>query len=1179
MGLVHKRLFLGLSLAMFGAGTAQAQVVISQVYGGGGNSGAPYSHDYVELFNRGTTPVELGGKSVQYGSAANALGTGASLIVELPNVSLNPGQYFLVQLAAGANTAAPALPTPDATGSTAMSATTGKVALAEGTTGLNCGTATNACDARIIDLVGFGTANYFEGSNPAPAPSNTRAIFREDNGCTDTDNNRADFAAAAPAPRNSASPRNQCDGAVGTPELSIADAQVAEGNIGTTDMHFTVTLNVAAPEGGVRFDYATENGTAIAGTDYQAANGTITIAEGSTSAVVTVRVIGNTTPEPDKQFYVNISNIEGAEGARLRATGTIINDDVATVAIHAIQGEGQRSPYENQVVSTTGIVTARKNNGYFIQTPDGQDDGNPLTSEGLFIFTGAAPAAEIVPGTDVLVTGTVIEYVPTADPYQLPLTELTNVTTVVRSQNNPLPAPTVLTLADVSADGRLDQLERFESMRVTAESFTVVAPTGGNVNETNATGSSHGRFAVVLTGTERPMREAGLPKVDPEPVGNTATDLPRWDMNPELIAVNSRTLGLPSVDVAAGCKIIEQSLVGPLDYGFRNFIILPEVTPNVQCNGADQPRASTVPGADHATFATYNLQRFFDTEANGPGPRLTAEALERRLNKASIGIRDYLHSPDVLGVTEVENLSVLTTLANRINADALANGQANPGYVAYLLEGNDVGGIDVGYLVRTGDVADGVARVAVNSVEQRGADTLFAEPDGSNSLLNDRPPLVLDAVVHFADGRQYPVTSIVVHHRSLSNSNNDAPGSRGWESAGARVRAKRQAQAEYLATLIQTKQSENPERQIVVLGDFNAFEFNDGLTDVMGVVTGNPSPDNTTVVPGDGSSPVSPALHNATLLTAPSERYSFTFDYNAQSLDHVLYSQSIVDSPLVQGISVSHARLNADFPEIARNDANSPLRLSDHDPTVLLLQVAALQYADLDLSAEAMADSVEVGGQLQFSAVLSNQGPDAAQGLGVGFALNAPLADLQISAGAGFTCQSPSVTASVTSVSCSANAMDNAAEAVFVLSASAAEALAGDTVEMVASATAQTADPDDSNNSATAEILVTSTAVSVPELVLATPVTGLSGDAGDSLLYRIEVPAGTRSLRIMSYGGSGDVSMYAAQGRQPSSMDYDRLSRRPGNNEVIQVMNPAEGTWYIRLVGERAFRNVSLQAR
>lgn len=179
-------------------------VVISQVYGGGGNSGAPYTHDFVELFNRGTTPVSLSGWSIQYASATGTGNFGASStqITELPNVTLQPGQYYLVQQAGGA--AGVALPTPDLVDPTpiAMAAAAGKVGLVSTASPLGCNGSSTPCSAtqlaQIVDLVGYGSANFFEGSSAAPALSNTTAALRKGNGCTETDNNATDFEAAAP---------------------------------------------------------------------------------------------------------------------------------------------------------------------------------------------------------------------------------------------------------------------------------------------------------------------------------------------------------------------------------------------------------------------------------------------------------------------------------------------------------------------------------------------------------------------------------------------------------------------------------------------------------------------------------------------------------------------------------------------------------------------------------------------------------------------------------------------------------------------------------------------------------------------------------------------------------------------------------------------------------------------
>ena len=187
-------------------------VVISQVYGGNGGT---YASDYVELFNAGSTAVTLSGWSIQYASATG-VGNFANGSTSL-NGTLQPGQYWLVKLST-TTTGAP-LPSADFTGTTDMSGTTGKVALVNQTASLACNTAAN-CTAdqlsHIVDLVGYGTANFAEGS-PAPAPSKTTALFRVASGCTDTNNNAADFATGAPAPRNSGSPFAPCTGATPPP--------------------------------------------------------------------------------------------------------------------------------------------------------------------------------------------------------------------------------------------------------------------------------------------------------------------------------------------------------------------------------------------------------------------------------------------------------------------------------------------------------------------------------------------------------------------------------------------------------------------------------------------------------------------------------------------------------------------------------------------------------------------------------------------------------------------------------------------------------------------------------------------------------------------------------------------------------------------------------------------------
>nr|WP_276325502.1 lamin tail domain-containing protein [Deinococcus radiopugnans] len=173
---------------------------MSQIYGGGGNSGATLKNDFVELFNAGKAAVSTAGKSVQYASKTGAF----TNVFALPTATIEPGAYYLIALAKGAGGTAD-LPTPDATGTLGLSGSDGKVTLVgniEGATGLT--------DTDVLDFVGYGAANEAEGGASTPALSSTTAALRAGNGCTDTNNNGADFTAAAPAPRNSASPKNVC---------------------------------------------------------------------------------------------------------------------------------------------------------------------------------------------------------------------------------------------------------------------------------------------------------------------------------------------------------------------------------------------------------------------------------------------------------------------------------------------------------------------------------------------------------------------------------------------------------------------------------------------------------------------------------------------------------------------------------------------------------------------------------------------------------------------------------------------------------------------------------------------------------------------------------------------------------------------------------------------------------
>jgi Lamin Tail Domain len=196
----------GLLLAAPFAQSASSSIVVAELYAGGGNSGAAYANDYVSLLNRGSTAIDLSNWTLQYASAASTSWQATAL-----SGSIQPGRYFLVQLASG-GTAGAALPAADATGTTNLANAGGKVALVRDATALSCGASAGSCagSTSIADLVGYGSAADYEGAAAAAAPSNTTALARANAGCTDSDDNAADFATSAPAPRNSSAPATSC---------------------------------------------------------------------------------------------------------------------------------------------------------------------------------------------------------------------------------------------------------------------------------------------------------------------------------------------------------------------------------------------------------------------------------------------------------------------------------------------------------------------------------------------------------------------------------------------------------------------------------------------------------------------------------------------------------------------------------------------------------------------------------------------------------------------------------------------------------------------------------------------------------------------------------------------------------------------------------------------------------
>jgi len=568
----------------------------------------------------------------------------------------------------------------------------------------------------------------------------------------------------------------------------------------------------------------------------------------------------------------NVNNVDF--GARLVTPGAentaagfdCPNAGGQALEIFEIQGAGDVAACDGETVTTEGnIVIGVGSEGFYMQTPDDRADGDALTSDGIYVFTFGAPGVEL--GDVVDVTGDVSEF--------FGLTEISfaDVTTV--GTGAPLPTAVVFDENFPSPDPQtVPDLEKVEGMLVSAEgSSTGPSDNFGDVG--------------MVVGLERTFREPGI-----EFPG--LPGLPVWDGNPEVFETDPDGLGLPDLLVNAGQRI---DATGPMTFAFGDYQILPNV---IELGPAPDVARSVRPrGPGELTIGTLNLFRPEDD-------------LDTRSVKIAAHITQILQGPDVVAVQECETLAVLERIAEEVT-----NLVPPLVYEAHLIEGNDIGGIDVGYLTR-------VDTIEVDTIEQFGADTIFTF-DGS--LLNDRPPLVMDAT--FTGGSEpYPFTAIVVHNRSLSGI--DDP------DGGLRVKTKRLEQAANLSEFMQDLQVADPNQPIVVLGDFNGYEFTDGYADVMGQLTGNLDPLGDEL---DSYDALDPNFFNQTFEVPADDRYSFLFAGDSESLDHILTSASM--TPFV--VDVAYGRGNSDASSTFLLNTEPeflPVRASDHDGMVVYLNPA-----------------------------------------------------------------------------------------------------------------------------------------------------------------------------------------------------------------------------------------------
>ncbi|MFF0749428.1 endonuclease/exonuclease/phosphatase family protein [Streptomyces sp. NPDC004267] len=570
----------------------------------------------------------------------------------------------------------------------------------------------------------------------------------------------------------------------------------------------------------------------------------------------------------------------------------------ATVSIAAVQGTKRISPYNNQSVSVTGIVTAIRSTGtsrgYWIQDPIG--DGNAATSEALFVYTGSTTPSTKV-GNRITVRGTVSEYYPggTAGGGQS-LTELTSASiTSTLSTGNALPAAFTLDAASVpdayapdAAGGSIENLtlapatfaldlyESLEGMRV-------------QVTDARVVGASNSYNELFVTAD---------PNEHATPRGGTGYGSYASQNGGRVKVESLLSTAFPVADVG---DVLSGTTAGPLDYDdFGGYGIqattLGSLTDNVLA-----PETTRAQNANELAVATYNVQNLDPTDPQAEFDRLAA------------GIVRNLASPDVVALEEVQDNNGATdngvVAADQTYAKLIAAVQAagGPAYAYRQInpvddqDGGEPGGnIRVGFLynpARVGftDRPGGTSTTAVSVVGNGGTAALSVSPgriNPSHSAWNaSRKPLVGEFTF------QGKTVFVVADH--FTSKGGDQPLYARDQPPARSSETQRGQQADQVNAFVKQVLAVQPSARVVVVGDLNDFEFSNTVTKLTagGVLT-----------------PLINSLPAA-------ERYTYVYQGNSQALDHIL------TSPALTPYDYDIVHVNSEFADQA----------SDHDPQVVRL--------------------------------------------------------------------------------------------------------------------------------------------------------------------------------------------------------------------------------------------------
>jgi len=893
-----------------------AEVVISQIYGG---QGSIYNQDFVELFNAGAAAVNINGWSVQYASATGNGNFSANGVTALSGV-LQPGQYYLVGLRSAANGLA--LPAPDVgNNATDMSGTNGKVVLVNNSTGLACNGGSVVCSpaqlAQIVDLVGYGTSNFFEGAVASAINSNT-ALLRKNNGCQDTNQNGSDFVTGAPAPRNSSSAVNVCGG-TGTnqpivtscPAVTLQVGEAGSVLLQASDADSVVnaaTLSASAPAG------ITLSNFVAAGSDGQSASASLQL-DGSLPA-------GNYAV--DVQFANN--------EAQTATCSVSINVQSSSITrIFQIQGSAlgvdSVSPLNGQTVTTEGVVTAvfPGLNGFYMQ--DASGDGNPQTSDGIFVYLGSGVTPTVSKGQKVRMTASVTEF--------NTITELINISGLQVLSSNNVILPTDITLPEVTEG----DLEAYEGMLV-----RITTPMTASQNY------FQGRYGqVTLSADGRMIKPSNIYPANSAAAAQLADENARRRLvlddgssvqNPNPIPFIGEDDTLRAGDIVENLTgVIDHGLITASNPGPRDYKLHP--TEAVQFSRENARTAAPASVGGNVKVASFNVLNYFTTFTNGAtasgqsgqgcslGNSVSASNCRGANNLVEFNrqrqkiIRALTAiNADVVGLMEIQNngTTAAQNLVNGLNGVLGANTYA---VIADPASGTGTDAIKVAMIYKPARLTPaGAALSDANSV-------------------NNRPTLA--QTFQAANGEKF---SVLVNHLK-SKSCSDASGANQDQGDGQGCyNPQRLAQANQLTQFIQTVKNQANDPDVLVIGDLNAYGKEDPVL----------------VLENAG-------LQDQIARFNQQAGYSYVFDGESGYLDHALANADLA----AQVTGTVHWHINADEPfvidyntEFKPQDlySDSPYRSSDHDPVIVGLQlVKSVQgSAQRDTLVGTPGDDVITGG-------------------------------------------------------------------------------------------------------------------------------------------------------------------------------------------------------------------------